>query len=145
MEENRYLEWFINLGIMFDWKPCRYDAQRENQNMIPCPLVHVYFPDFVNFFQSIEAAELTFLFDKNIPSFDSALIMCFILDERNTYADFLNQFNSLAIEENLIHRISIDYDNYETMELSQKQFIIEEKWSENLGKCIDGTPIHHDG
>uniref|UniRef100_A0A914GXZ8 Uncharacterized protein n=1 Tax=Globodera rostochiensis TaxID=31243 RepID=A0A914GXZ8_GLORO len=92
---------------------------------------------------SIEAAEIAFLLNKTNPSVDATDTLRFLLDERNTLGDFLNRF-SLMINPN--ERGFEEQTNYGRMlQIASCKFKVEQKWAENLGKCIDGTPICHEG
>ncbi|KAL3096716.1 hypothetical protein niasHT_025144 [Heterodera trifolii] len=113
---------------------------------------------------SLEAAELAFLLQHNkrrhptliTPNDDDNYAVetfRFLLDERHTLGQFLCKF-SLMIDENAAngggdgHQQQLanavnDHDLQ--LQISPTKFDIDEKWAQNLGKCIDGTPIYHDG
>lgn len=110
---------------------------------------------------SIEAAEIAFfLANKSLPSplepstrtngtWD---VMRYLLDEQNTLADFLRHFDvTFLFNENNNSDGNSTTSNEDddigilSSRTAESPFVFTEKWSENLGKCIDGSPVESDG
>jgi hypothetical protein len=108
---------------------------------------------------SLEATEIAFLLttndndNSNSSSTTNSFgeIMQFVLDERNTLGIFLDKFAHQA--DKFVYHGEIR--NNKKMEAGENKdqdqptfgskFLVEPKWRVDLGKCIDATPINHDG
>lgn len=91
---------------------------------------------------SLEAAEISFLLTNSTKSTTTfGEIMQFIIDEKNTLGKFIENFGFQQINNLPASSSRSKYETNSNVTTAGK-FILEEIWQTNLGKCIDGTPVH---
>lgn len=92
---------------------------------------------------SLEAAEIAFFLSNCSIHTNLADVIQYALDEKITLGEFLNHFNITT------SKTKINLNNYQQEYKARLQFNklfpVMEKWYENLGKCIDGSPVYSNG